>query len=67
MKITTELLKEKDAYSSCIEKFIEHFPTGEAEYQDVLDKLAELNDEVNAYWLLQTFGYCKQSARPMQF
>ena len=56
MKITTQLLKEKKASSSCIDKFIEHFPSGEAEYQDVLDKLAELNDANNARWLLNTIG-----------
>ena len=56
MKITTELLKEKQACTEGVEKFIEHFPSGEAEYQDVLDKLAELNDTSNADWLLKTIG-----------
>ena len=56
MKITTKILQEKQACSSGVEKFIEHFPSGEAEYQDVLDKLAELNDVSNADWLIQTIG-----------
>ena len=56
MKVTTELLQENQACLESIEKFIEHFPKGEAEYQDVLDKLAELNDASNANWLLKTIG-----------
>ena len=56
MKVTTRLLQEKQACSSWIEKFIQYFPSGEAEYQDVLDKLAELNDAINAKWLLKTIG-----------
>ena len=56
MKITTELLQEKQVGSIGVEKFIEHFPSGEAEYQDVLDKLAELNDVRTAARLLQTIG-----------
>ena len=56
MKITTQLLQEKKACSRGIEKFVEHFPSGEAEYQEVLDKLAELNDASNANWLLKKLG-----------
>ena len=56
MKITKEFLREKGARRSGYSWFIENFPAGEAEYQDVLDRLAE-DDQVNhASWLMRKVG-----------
>jgi len=56
MKITKEFLKEKGACQSGYKWFIEHFPEDNAEYQDVLNKLAECEEVSHASWLLQKAG-----------
>jgi len=56
MKITKEFLKEKGACQSGYKWFIEHFPEDDAEYQDVLNKLAECEEASHASWLLQQAG-----------
>ena len=56
MKITKEFLKEKGACRSGYGWFIENFPDGEAEYQDVLDRLAEDDQISHASWLMQKAG-----------
>ena len=56
MKITKEFLHEKGACRSGYGWFIENFPDGEAEYQDVLDRLAEDDQISHASWLMQKAG-----------
>ena len=56
MKITKEFLHEKGACRSGYGWFIENFPAGEAEYQDVLDRLAEDDQISHASWLMQKAG-----------
>ena len=56
MKITKEFLHEKGACRSGYGWFIENFPTGEAEYQDVLDRLAEDDQISHASWLMRKAG-----------
>ena len=56
MKITKEFLKEKGACRSGYGWFIENFPAGEAEYQDVLDRLAEDDEVDHALWLINKVG-----------
>ena len=55
MKITLDWLKEKSSCKDGKEYFAEHFPDG-AEYQDVLDHLAEENNVSWACWLMQNAG-----------
>jgi len=56
MKITKEKLKEWNACRDGFSWFIEHFPSGEAEYQIVLDALAEDNKQSYAHWLMNKAG-----------
>ena len=56
MKITKEFLHEKGACRSGYGWFMENFPDGEAEYQDVLDRLAEDDQVSHASWLMQKAG-----------
>ena len=56
MKITKEFLREKGACRSGYGWFLENFPAGEAEYQDVLDRLAEDEQVSHASWLMNKVG-----------
>ena len=56
MKITTEWLEEKRACKARLTWFDEHFPKGEADYQAVLDALAEENRLDYATWLFDAAG-----------
>ena len=52
MRITIEKLKEFGAWQWAVYVFNQHFPSGEADYQQVLDKFAELKEYVFAEWLM---------------
>jgi len=60
MKITKEWLKEKNSCREGYEWFLKHFGD-EADYQDVLDALAEENLFEWAKWLLQNAGPTKEA------
>ena len=56
MKITRDQLKGWGACRDGYELFLRRFPDGEAEYQDVLNALAEDDLPSDAYWLMNNAG-----------
>jgi hypothetical protein len=56
MKITNEMLKGWGACSDGYAWFNKHFPTGEAEYQVILDALAADDQPQYAHWLMDHAG-----------
>ena len=56
MKITKEKLADWNACSGGVEFFNKHFHSGEANYQDVLDALANENEAGYASWLMKKAG-----------
>ncbi len=48
------------ACSDGIDLFLKHFPIGEADYQDMLDALAEADMYSNAHWLMNHAGPTKE-------
>ena len=61
MKITSEKLKEWPACQDGYRWFMEHFPAGEAEYQDVLNALADDDKPDYADWLMNRAGVDKET------
>ncbi len=57
MKITRELLTDWNACTKGYNWFTSHFPTGEGEYQEVLDALAIENQPQYANWLMNSAGF----------
>ena len=56
MKITNEMLKCWDACKGGYDWFNAHFPSGEAEYQTILNALAEDDQPSYANWLMDHAG-----------
>ena len=56
MKIINSQLKAWNASTERYEWFLRRFPEGEAEYQDVLNALAEDDLPSDAYWLMNNAG-----------
>ena len=56
MKITKEMLIAKSACISGQTWFLDHFPSGAADYQEVMDALASENRRMYAEWLVRTFS-----------
>jgi hypothetical protein len=56
MKITQDQLKTYQVSREGLEWFMNRFPDGEAEYQDVLDALAEDDRPDDANWLMDYVG-----------
>ena len=56
MKITKTQLKDWNACRDGYEWFLRRFPEGEAEYQDVLNALAENDRTDDAHWLMNHAG-----------
>ena len=56
MKITNDLLKGWNACADGYKWFNDHFPDGEAEYQTVLNALAEDDQPNYANWLMDHAG-----------
>lgn len=60
MKITKTQLEDADvlpeAKRECIEWFLRRFPSGNAEYQDVLDALGTSNRHSDASWIMDYIG-----------
>ena len=61
MKITMDQLKGWGACRDGYELFLRRFPDGEAEYQDVLNALAEDDRPDYAYWLMNHAGPDRES------
>ena len=61
MKITRDQLKGWGACRDGYELFLRRFPDGEAEYQDVLNALAEDDRPDYAYWLMNHAGPDRES------
>ena len=56
MKVTNEMLKCWDACKGGYDWFNAHFPSGEAEYQTILNALAEDDQPSYANWLMDHAG-----------
>ena len=54
MQITRKMLTDWRACEDGLKWFDEHFSEGGAEYQEILNKLAEQNEASYAEWLLRT-------------
>ena len=63
MKITRDQLKGWGACRDGYELFLRRFPDGEAEYQDVLNALAEDDRPTDAYWLMNNAGPDREAVR----